>query len=68
MAGDVPSDAEEHGPKNWWWSSCGWTSQKTQTPVYAGECSIFDTNANDRYGGFNFIIGGDDGNKHLENR
>ncbi len=68
LAGDVPGDAEKHGPKNWWWSSCGWTSQKTQTPVYAGECSIFDTNANDRYGGFNFIKGSDDGNKHLENR
>lgn len=68
LAGDLPSDAEENGPSKWWWSSCGWVSQKSETPVYPGECTIFYTNANNRYGGFTYIVGGTDGNKHLEKR
>lgn len=68
LAGDLPSDAKENGPSKWWWSSCGWVSQKSETPVYPGECTIFYTNANNRYGGFTYIVGGTDGNKHLEKR
>lgn len=68
LAGDLPSDAEENGPSKWWWSSCGWVSQKSETPVYPGECTIFYTNANNRYGGFTYLVGDTDGNKHLEKR
>lgn len=68
LAGDIPSDANLHGPSRWWWSSCAWTGMKTQTPAYAGECTIFPTNANSRYGGFQYLSGGTDGEKHRESR
>lgn len=68
LAGDIPNDANLHGPERWWWSSCAWTGMKTQTPAYAGECTIFPTNANSRYGGFQYLSGGTDGEKHRESR
>lgn len=73
LAGDMPDDANEKGPAKWWWSSCGWANMKTSTPVYAGECSYFDTNANSKYGGYSYLYANNGGNeyngdKHREHR
>ena len=68
LAGNIPDDAEAKGPSKWWWSACAWTGMKTQTPAYAGECTIFPTNANSRYGGFQYLSDGTDGEKHRESR
>ena len=68
LAGNIPGDAEAKGPSSWWWSACAWTGMKTQTPAYAGECTIFPTNANSRYGGFQYLSDGTDGEKHRESR
>lgn len=68
LAGNIPDDAEANGPSRWWWSACAWTGMKTQTPAYAGECTIFPTNANSRYGGFQYLSDGTDGEKHRESR
>lgn len=67
FAGDIPNDAATNGPKNWLSSSCGWIGLKEDTPVYPGECTIFATDANGLYWGYNYIYG-DDGEKHLDSR
>ncbi len=68
FAGDIPDDAAENGPAHWLSSSCGWTGLKEDTPVYPGECTIFSTDANLLYWGYNYIYGEVEGEKHLDSR
>lgn len=55
VAGNIPSDADTNGPDHWWWSCCGWVGKKEQTPVYAGECTVFQTDASTNNNGYSFL-------------
>lgn len=65
LAGDMPADVASNGPSKWWWSSCGWTQDEDDLPVYPGEKTIYSFNASDKYGGTAYL---EDNGKHKEYR
>lgn len=65
LAGDMPADVVSNGPSKWWWSSCGWTQDEDDLPVYPGEKTIYSFAASDKYGGTAYL---EDNGKHKEYR
>ena len=65
LAGDMPADVALNGPSKWWWSSCGWTQDEDDLPVYPGEKTIYSFAASDKYGGTAYL---EDNGKHKEYR
>lgn len=65
LAGDMPADVALNGPSKWWWSSCGWTQDEDDLPVYPGEKTIYSFKASDKYGGTAYL---EDNGKHKEYR
>ena len=65
LAGDMPADVASNGPSKWWWSSCGWTQDEDDLPVYPGEKTIYSFAASDKYGGTAYL---EDNGKHKEYR
>lgn len=60
----MPSDANEKGPKDWWWASCGWVPDVANMPIYPGETTTCDANnvQKGKNGGFGFL------DKHKQGR